>query len=168
MSISKNITEIIGDSARYLLLLFIGFLFIKIYFPQVERYIDINLFFIITIVILIVAILLEKKFMPERYKEYAEDETEDKDEGTEVKEDEKISLTKKEILYVAALSILGMVLVYYTLALNYKLLPMYLLLLLSVTAGSLIAFLSYETMKEDKKKINHTVKENLNQEIKEI
>ncbi len=168
MSISKNITEIIGDSARYLLLLFIGFLFIKIYFPQVERYIDINLFFIITIVILIVAILLEKKFMPERYKEYAEDETEDKDEGTEVKEDEKISLTKKEILYVAALSILGIVLVYYTLALKYNLLPMYLLLLLSVTAGSLIAFLSYETMKEDKKKINHTVKENLNQEIKEI
>ncbi len=168
MAIIKNITEIIGDSARYLLILFIGFLFIKIYFPQVERYIDINLFFIVTIVILIAAILLEKKFMPERYKEYAEDETEYKDEGTETKNGEKISLTKKEILYVAAISILGMVLVYYALFLNYKLLPFYLLLLLSVTAGILIAFLSYETMKEDKKKINHTLKENLNQEIREI
>ncbi|OQX20364.1 MAG: hypothetical protein BWK75_04905 [Candidatus Altiarchaeales archaeon A3] len=165
MSITKNIAEVMGDSARYLLILFIGFLFIKIYFPQVERYIDINLFFIITIVILTAAILLEKKFMPERYKEYAEDEIEDKDEGTETKEGEKISLTKKEILYVAAISILGMSLVYYALFLNYKLLPVYLLLLLSVTAGILIAFLSYETMKEDKKKTNYTAKENLNREI---
>ncbi|MDI6730485.1 MAG: hypothetical protein QMD06_02950 [Candidatus Altarchaeum sp.] len=168
MSISKNITEVIGDTARYLLILFIGFLFIKIYFPRVERYIDINLFFIITIVILIAAILLEKKFIPERYKEYAKDETEDKGEETEIKENEKISLTKKEILYISMISILGVVLVYYALFLNYKLLPLYLLLLLSVTTGILIAFLSYETMMEDKKKINHTVKENLNREIVEI
>ncbi|PKP56798.1 MAG: hypothetical protein CVT89_05555 [Candidatus Altiarchaeales archaeon HGW-Altiarchaeales-2] len=165
MPTSKNITEVIGDSARYLLILFIGFLFIKIYFPQVERYIDINLFFIITIVILIAAILLEKKFIPERYRAYAEDEIEDNDEGTGTKEDEKISLTKKEILYVAAMSILGMALVYYALFLNYKLLPVYLLLLLSVTAGLLIAFLSYETMKEDKKKTNNLVNGNLNREI---
>jgi len=168
MSILKDITEVIGDSARYLLILFIGFLFIKIYFPRVERYIDTNLFFIVTIVILIIALLLEKKFMPERYKEYAEDEIEDKDEGTETKNGEKISLTKKEILYVAAISILGMVLVYYALFLNYKLLPFYLLLLFSVTAGILIAFLSYETMKEDKKKTNLMVEKNLNQEIKKI
>jgi len=173
MPIAKNITEVIGDSARYLLILFIGFLFIKIYFPQAERYIDLNLFLIIVILLLIIAILLEKKFIPERYKEYAEDEAEMANEGNvkdtlDVDDSGKISLTKKEILYVAAISILGMVLIYYALFLNYKLLPVYLLLLLSVTAGLLIAFLSYETMKEDKKKMNNGMKRNLNQEIQEI
>jgi len=151
----KNITEIIGGSARYLLILFIGFLFIKIYFPQVERYIDINLFFIVTIVLLILAILLEKKFMPEKYKEYAEDEIEkieDKNEESETEDKAKFFLTKKEILYVAAMSIAGMILVYYALVLNYERLPFYLVVLLSGTAGILIAFLSYETMKEDKKR----------------
>lgn len=141
MSMRKNIAEIIGKTARYLLILFIGLLFIKIYFPGVVRYRYISLFFIITIAILIAAILLEKKFLPERYKEYAEEEVEEKDNGTKIKKVE-------EILYIAAISILGMVLIYYALFLNYKLLPFPLLLLLSVTGGVLIWFLSYEIMKE--------------------
>lgn len=166
MSISKNITEIIGYSARYLLILFIGFLFIKIYFPKVERYIDVNLFLIVTIAILIIAVLLEKKFMPERYREYA-----DEIEGKELRTNEKISLTKKEILYVAAISIIGMELVYYALFLHYKLLPFYLLLLLSATAGILIGFLSYETIKEEKMKNKYEEsydEENFEWKIKEV
>jgi len=150
MSIAKDISEIIGNSARYLLILFIGFLFIKIYFPQVERYIDVNLFFIITAVLLIIAIVLEKKFLPERYKEYADEEENIKDENDE--EVEKISLTKKEKIYIGIASVAGIILIYYALSLNYPLLPFFLLSLLSITGGLVIAFLSYETILEEKRK----------------
>jgi len=154
MSIAKDISEIIGNSARYLLILFIGFLFIKIYFPQAERYIDVNLFFIITAVLLIIAIILEKKFLPERYKEYAEDEiiNEEINEEDINERIEKISLTKNEKIYIVIASVAGVILIYYALSLNYPLLPFFLLSLLSITGGLVIAFLSYETILEEKRK----------------
>ncbi|MFN3527735.1 MAG: hypothetical protein ACK4YO_01365 [Candidatus Altarchaeaceae archaeon] len=156
IGIMKGLTIMIGDAARYLLILFILFLFARLFFPTpikgleswLDRYIDVNLFLIIVLILLIVAIILEKKFMPERYKKYAEDKNEEIYEKDY--ENINVKFSKKEIFEIFLFSLAGFIIIYYLLSIHYPVLPSYFFFLISLQGALLIGFFVYETIKENK------------------